>query len=276
MYLFYTMKYSAYLLFVAVTSLMGSASAQQENWDTYMARYGSKPGSVMVDLAQMSSAPDKLLPYLVVTGPKAKNCTNPQGIPDTSEIFEMEKILDVTGGILSGATAKKLVGTFTYNCERVNYYYVKDTTAVRTALSRMYSNHFREYEYTLKIKHEPLWLTYRTFLYPDSTAAAWMVNNKIILGMLQSGDNLEEPRNINYTFGFSTDTARTTFGSYATANRYNITATENAQSTLLPHQITVSRRGTIVMDSVMAMESELIRTAKTMKGYYKGWDAPKK
>src|SRR6185369_11842314 len=101
----------------------------------------------------MATAPDKLLPFLVVTGPRANNCTNPSGMPGADEINTLEDILSATDDFLTGVTAKKLAGTFTYNCERLNYYYVRDTVAVRNAIARMYNKSFKGYKYTVKIKH---------------------------------------------------------------------------------------------------------------------------
>ena len=49
------------------------ATAQQEQWDTYMAKFAGKPGSIMVDLGLQEKAPDKLYPFLVITGPKTIN-----------------------------------------------------------------------------------------------------------------------------------------------------------------------------------------------------------
>lgn len=259
------------LLLVAVSCT--TAIAQQENWDTYMARYGSKPGSVLVDMALAAKAPDKLLPFLVVVGPKARECRNPSGIPDTSEINTLENILNVTGSFLSGATAKKLAGTFTYNCERLNYYYVRDTTAVRSAITRIFATHYPLYNYTLKIKHDPLWITYRTFLYPDSTATEWMATDKELLKLLQSGDYLSQPRSITHNLLFTSDTGRASFALYASQHRYTITSTKNANTTSLPYEIKVSRYGYPLMDSLMLMKSELTQAAKKYRGYYEGWDA---
>ncbi len=263
----------AYSLLAHIMLCMGSVYAQQENWDAYMARYGSKPGSVMVDMGLSAAAPDKLLPYLVITGPRARPCSNPNGMPDTSEINEMETMLEVTGGILSGVTAKKLAGTFTYNCERLNYYYVRDTVPVRNAINRLYKTHYGSYTHTLKIKHDPMWLSYRTFLYPDSTTQSWMANNKAILAMVQGGDNLAGPRDITHTLYFTSDSARTAFANYATSHRYKVAGTSNAKTIVMPYEIVVGRNSRVVMDSIMAMESELRVAAKPLGGYYKGWEA---
>lgn len=250
------------------------AHAQSERWDTYMARLGSKPASVLVDMDAARSAPDKLMPYLVVTGPKAAKCPGKTGIPDTGDIARMERILDLTTAFMSGVTAKKLVGTLTYNCERLNYYYVKDTTAVRNALIRLYANNYPSWEYTLKIKPEPQWATYRTFLYPDSAALSWMGNNRQMTAMLEAGDDLLSPRPILHTVYFKTDSGRSSFLKYATLQGFAMHTRHDAPTTALPYELVVQHTGRVIMDSVMAQQAILSVASKQYEGYYKGWEAP--
>jgi len=54
----------------AIYSFLFCSAHAQENWDTYMAKFGNKPGSVLVDMGLMAKAPDKLLSFLVITAPR--------------------------------------------------------------------------------------------------------------------------------------------------------------------------------------------------------------
>lgn len=250
------------------------STAQTEQWDTYMARLGGKPASVLVDMGAMANAPDNLLPYLVVTGPRTTRCNKKTGLPDGEEIEKMEQVLDVTTAFLTGVTARRLTGTLTYNCERLNYYYVQDTFAVRNALMRMYTKNYPGYEYTIKIKHEPQWITYRTFLYPDSVAATWMSDNKQITTMLQSGDNLLQPRDVIHTIYFTSDTGRTAFIKQAEKMGYTLDKTYDAGTVALPFELSIKRNAMVKQENIMAMEAELKEAVKPHKGYYKKWEAP--
>ena len=261
-------------LLPALLLLSTLCHAQNEQWDTYMARLGGKPASVLVDMAPMTTAPDKLLPYLVVTGPRAISCNKKTGLPEAEEIEKMEQVLELTSAFLTGVTARKLTGTLTYNCERLNYYYVKDTFAVRNALARMYAKNYPRYEYSVKIKYEPQWLTYRTFLYPDSIATAWINNNKQMTGMLESGDDLSQARDLIHTIYFTSDTGRTAFVKHVEKRGYIFDKTFDAGTVALPYELTVKKNGRVIMDSIMAMQSELTEAAKRFNGYYKKWEAP--
>jgi len=238
-----------------------------------MAKYGDKPGSVLVNLALMSNAPDKKYPYLVITGPRAQNC-NKQGIPAKDDIAELEDILDATTNFITGVTARVLTGTFTHNCDRLNYYYVKDTAGIRSALGRMYSRSYGAYNYTIKIKHDPDWITYRTFLYPDSATFRWMNYSKTVAGLIEQGDSLTKQRDINFEVYFRTDTDREAFADFAKSKGYNANKLLTSQSTVAPFEIIISKKGPVKMEVILACEDELAAIIKKRRGYYNGWTAP--
>jgi hypothetical protein len=246
--------------------------AQKEKWDTYLAMYGTKPGSVLVDMALAKAAPDKKMPYLVITGPRAHSC-NAKGVPAAAEIDKLEEILDNASSYLGGITASKLAGTFTYNCERLNYYYVVDTTGVRNALVRMYSKSYPDYDHTIKIKHDPTWIAYRTFLYPDEKTQRWMENSKIITTMLEMGDSLTTKRNINFKFHFQGESARTLFAAAARSRDYKADKLFTTGDGLV-YGIAVSKYDNVRIGLVDSMATELQAEAAKYGGIYIGWEAP--
>lgn len=256
------------LAFSSIVLLSSSSLlAQQEQWDTYMAKIGAKPGSVLIDMGVYPAAPMKLFPYLVVTGPHAKKCDG-SGLPSPGEIDSLERVLDATTGMLSGATAKKLVGTLTYNCERVNYYYVQDTVAVRRALNRMYETHLTDYSYSLKIKYDPQWEVYRNFLYPDSASRSWMATNKTVNKLIAYDGNAAQPRNITYTFVFQSAKNCAAFVDSARTRNYAVGTMQLKQAMARLYEINVMRRNSLRMDSLHANRSELEQLAVSQGGYF--------
>ncbi len=260
------------LLLLSVTCLLLSAPARaQENWDTYLAQYDGKPGSMLVDLGLRNSAPDKRYPYLVITGPRAQSC-GADGMPAKEEIDALEDILNTTNNFLTGVTAKVLAGTFTYRCDRLNYYYVKDTIGVRTAIRRMYDRAHKNYSYTLRMSYEPEWKSYRTFLYPGDEMLNWMENTKVITKLMQQGDSLKTERNISFNFWFDTDTARKAFADYATANGYKVARTTESRKSPVQYAIVLTRKAIITLDDINKMTGELKREAAKHGGGYGGWN----
>jgi hypothetical protein len=253
---------------------MGNAYAQTEQWDTYMAKFGDKPGSVLVDMGLIARAPDKRYQYLVITGPQAMNCDK-QGLPNKDEIGELEEILSAADNFITGVTAKVLTGTLTYKCERLNYYYVKDTIGVRNALMRMYNRSYANYNYAINIMFDPGWRTYLTFLFPDEPTRDWMENSKVIAQMAEQGDSLKTQRDINFDFFFNSDSDRHTFAGVARSKGYKADKLIASKSTIAPFEIIVSKYGLVKIDLIQAMADELKKAAKLHRGIYNGWDAKK-
>lgn len=271
-YLLYCVKYYLFfstLVFLAFTS---SAFAQNENWDTYLATFGDKQGSVLVDMELINKAPDKKLPFLVITGPHAQLC-NKKGMPAADELNTLEEILNATDNFITGVTAKTLAGTFMFNCNRLNYYYVRDTTDVRNAIGRMYKRSFNGYKYTINIKYDPDWITYRTFLYPSEETKNWMDNSKVIASLRASGDSLKQKRDIKYLFRFADDTARGAFQSFAQSKGYKADIARKTATDQKVFDILVIKPGFVKMEIIDSATTELKREAKLHNGFMVGWDA---
>ncbi len=268
--LLYTVKYFIAIIFMLFAI---SSFAQNEQWDTYMAKFGDKPGSVLVDLNLYNTAPDKKYPNLVITGPRAHKC-NAKGLPETSEIDALEDILTSTDNFLTGVTAKVLCGTFTYKCERLNYYYVKDTVGIRNALARMYGRSYKDYDYAVNIKSDPDWVTYRTFLYPDEATQNWMENDKIVTKLLQTGDSLTMKRDVIFSFYFRTDTDRVAFANYAAGRGYKTQQPESPKGESKSYPLLVSTYAYVKMDAICALSTDLKKEARLHHGIYNYWTAP--
>ena len=273
-YLLYPVKYYKWLMAVVCLFFGSAANAQNENWDTYLAKFGDKPGSVMIDLALIERAPDRKYPYLIITGPHAQSC-DAHGFPEKYEIPNLEEILDATSNFLTGVTPKVLTGTFTHGCERLNYYYVKDTAGIRNALQRLYSRTYPNYKYTLNIKPDPDWIKYRTFLYPSPETLNWMECDRAISTMKQQGDSLKGERDITFDVYFKSDTDRQAFVAIATSKNYRIGKTIMSQSKVAPFEVIIDKRSLVRSDLMNSMTAEIKAAVKKHNGLYSGWEAKK-
>ncbi len=263
------MKFSN-LLYTAILLLVSSpAYTQVEQWDTYITRFDGKPGSVLVDMGLYQSAPDKKYPNVVITGPQANKCGD-QGMSDAEEIEELENMLSASGNFITGVTPRILAGTFTNNCKRLNYYYVKDTVGIRNALARMYARSYKNYNYFITIKHDPEWLTYRTFLYPDEATQNWMANSKLVKKLIEEGDSLKKPRNVYFDFYFSSDAERSSFAASELVKGYQqVQLTESKKQRA--YGIVLSKQTPVTMDDINRITAELKVDTKKFSGTYAGW-----
>ncbi len=265
------MKRFVILQTLLCTLFFCSVRGQNEHWDTYVAKFGGRPGSVLIDMGLMETAPDTRYPYLVITGPRAQKCDK-NGIPDKEEINQLEEILGATSTFLMGVTPHVLAGTFTYNCERLNYYYVKDTSAIRSAIRRLYNRTYKDYQFAINIKPDPEWKIYRTFLYPDDATLNWMDNEKIISGMAKNGDSLTKPREINFDLYFYSDSARSSFEEFAVTAGYKIKQRTTSNNKPVLYALVVTKTSAIKLEELNKMTAELKAEATKRHGYFSGWE----
>lgn len=256
------------LLLLSFTSLL----AQQENWDTYMAQYENKPASIALNLSLKSTAPVKTLPFLLTTGVSFRNCDS-IGMPYKREFNNLYRIADSVQATVNSLVNNKLVGSFTYLCQRFDYFYVNDTTGLRQKLNALYQTKFNQYIPYINIKEEHSWTTYLKFLYPNEATMEFMQNQKLVTALQKGGDKLIKARPIDHWFYFKTELDRTCFTAYAIKQQYKIIAKEkNAKLVKAPLKLHISRNDKVDAISISKITLELKKQAKLCNGEYDGWE----
>jgi hypothetical protein len=257
---------------IACLSTSTVFAQQDENWVNYLAQIERKPASILVDLAMYDKSPNRLLPYLLIAGPKSKHC-DANGIPDKGEIPALEEILHAESLFITGVTPKALVGTLTYNCERLNYYYIKDTAGLKVAIARLYNRSYKDYDYVCKLKPDPDWSDYRNFLYPSEENFTWIENNKIITDLIMQGDSLTKPRAIRFILLFKAEQDRKTFMDIVHKRGYNVDELNYIKKAENPYCLRISRFDKIEPDMIEEMTTEIKADAKKNNGIYEGWSS---
>ena len=244
----------------------------QENWDAYLARFDDFPGSVTVNMARKETAPVSTLPFVVVTGLTFKGNCPDDGFPEDKEMNKLQDAGDVILKTTLSATAGELVGTFLYQCERLNYIYVKDTARVREKLLGLYKTKYRDYKYYINIKPDKGWEYYLDFLYPNEEVIEYMSNQKIIDQLESAGDKLDKPRNIDYTFYFADEKGREGFIKATADQRFKVTGNAYVkESADMPYQLRISRVELVEVGEITKTTLALKKTAQEFKGDYDGW-----
>lgn len=235
-----------------------------------MAKVDGKPASIMVDLGLLDKAPDQRLRYLLVTGPVAKKC-NTDGLPPADEINRLEEMLNATDEFILGVTPRTLVGTFTANCERLNYYYVRDTISLRYAIARMYNKSFKDYQYAISIRPDPEWKAYRTFLYPNDETFNWIENNKILSQLIEQKVDLTQAKNINFILYFKTENDRKDFMLDMHNRGYDVKELLNVKDGEYHYGIKIIKYDNLKSVTINAITLEVKDEAKKHNGLYNQW-----
>ncbi len=264
------------LFFFLTTNISLNADAQTdtmppENWDVYLAQYEKSAGSVMLNMALKEIAPVNKYPYAVITGVTFKDCPS-DGFPSKREFNNLYKISDSVKSVIEKSSEHIIAGSFTYQCERLDYYYVNDTTWVRQRLLNMYKTRFPNYVSYINIKADKNWTAYLDFLYPNEETLDYMGNEKILISLKKAGDKLEKARPVDHWAYFKTEVDRNCFIIYAAKNNFSITSKETSDVTGYPFKLTFSRTDKVDLSSISTITFELKKQTAKCNGSYDGWE----
>jgi len=245
--------------------------SQEDTWDVYLAQYEKGVGSTLLNMSLRQKAPMPQYPYLLKTWVTILNCSS-DGLPTKEELDKLYKISDRVKAVIDSNLRNIPTGTFSYQCERIDYYYINDTTEIRKYLATTYQNEFPDYKYSITFKLDKNWEAYLMFLYPNAETYEYMSNEKVIMNLTKSGDNLSKSRQVDHWLYFNDEAARSRFITYALKNKYKVESKEYLKDAKLKYQLQISRIDYVDMNSISKITTGLRRMAKDFNGEYDGWE----
>jgi len=259
------------LLISCTTQSQQKQPVENGKWDVYMAMYEKGAGSTTLNMDLVNHAPQSELPFILVTGATFTNCTN-EGFPQKDEFNKLYELSDNVLATVSKLTKNKHAGTFTYQCERLDYIYISDTTNVRSELMELYKTKYSNYKYYINIKSDKNWDAYLKFLYPNDETLEYMQNQKVIEQLRAGGDNLLKPRQVDHWLYFSTENDRGLFEKSIVNNGFKIENKAEVEDSDKPYQLQISRSDKVDPESINAITLDLKRKASQVNGDYDGWE----
>jgi hypothetical protein len=252
-----------------LTNLLKAQS--DEKWDLYMARYEKGPGTMLVNMGIKNSAPVSHLPFIVITGVTFKGCDG-AGFPGKDQFPKLYEVSDSVKKIISNAGQSVMVGTFTYQCQRLDYYYTNDTTNIRSTLNNLYNRSFAQLTPYTKIDVDKNWEAYLTFIYPNEETQEYMRNTKVVMQLQKSGDQLTEARKVDHWLYFKKQADLNCMTAYVKGKNFVVEKTNKSKKADFPFSLQISREDKVDIGSITAVTLELSRQAHNCKGEYDGWE----
>lgn len=259
------------ILSALLLTMASPSFSQEENWDVYMANYEKGVGSTVLNMSYKTRAPLKTYPFLLITGVTFTDCDT-SGLPVVTAFKQLYAISDKIKTAIDYSYSNKFVGTFTYQCERVDYYYLTDTSNIRNRLDSIYKNNFPDLKPIIKLREDSKWEAYLSFLYPNEETLEYMSNEKVVLHLLNAGDDLTKPRKVDHWIYFNNSADRDKFTAYVAQNKYTIESKSTSKEFKLPYQLQISRTDYVDMESITKITLELRKKALECKGDYDGWE----
>jgi len=265
------MKIPRLILPSLIFLLSFNLAAQQPQWETYMGQYENGPGSTIVDMAVKNVAPVKDMSYLLATGIGFDKC-NADGLPEKEAFPELYKVSDAVKLFMDNNRQHIFTGTFTYQCERLDHYYIKDTADLRQRLIKFYDDSFPGIKYRINIKADNIWQDYLDFLYPNAVSLEFIANEKVIAKLKEAGDQPERERPIQHLIYFKTEADQQCFLPYVLKLKFKVTAKEKTTDPNRPLKVYLSRIDKAELSAISAITIDLKRMAMRCNGEYDGWE----
>lgn len=248
-----------------------SLYSQQSHWDVYMAHWDEGPGSVIVNMDLIKIAPVPSMPYVVITGLTFPQC-RPDGLPEKEAFHLLYAVSDSVHSLISRKVKNEKAGTFTHQCERLDYVYVQDTMGVRASLVQLYQKRFGAAAFYISIKKDEEWKAYREFLYPNEETLEYMSNEKVILRLIEAGDDLSKPRQVDHWLYFKNVEDRGDFMREAKKEGYKIQNATALKERENHFQLRISRNDKVDPASINSLTMALRAKAKKYRAEYDGWE----
>lgn len=259
------------IIFLILFCFSITSFSQNGNWDVYLAQYNNGPGSTVLNMDLVNVAPKDDLPYIVITGVTFKDCGE-DGFPSQSEFKKLYEIDDLINSLISNDTKSEYAGIFTYQCERLNYFYVQDTTNIRSSLIKLYNKKFDDYKFYINIKKDAEWGAYLNFLYPSEEIQEYMSNQKVLDRLQEAGDDLSKERQVDHWIYFKNKEGRDLFIKYARDIGFKVENKDKIEGKELSYQLQISRMDFVDIVSISNLTLKLTKKAKELNGDYDGWE----
>ena len=184
------MKKSTYFIASLLLLLFTTKSYNQKtahNWDNYIASYeAGNLGSTTLRMDLINKAPVKEMPFVLMIG-ISYFTSRADGFPE-SETFKM---LHAVGNgleqLITLETDAVLAGSFMYQQERIEYFYIKDYEGLKEKIAHYFLENKINLPYYIHIAEDREWDHYKKFLYPNEATLRSMAE-KVLVKNLQEAE----------------------------------------------------------------------------------------
>jgi uncharacterized protein (TIGR01619 family) len=260
-----------FLLVFLFVGLPSSAQSQKEEWQNYMATYEqNKPGSVTLRMDLINSAPLLDYEYVLVTGVNFET-TSKDGFPDSDQTFTiLHGLEDEVLNLVSKTSNSILVGSFMYNSQRLQYFYLTDTIEIRNELNAFYNSKSRNGYVNIKVDQE--WNYYREFLYPSQETLNYMGDESVVRNLMKAGDDLSTSRRVDHWIYFKDKSSMKLFEKEVSKVEFIVGSSGKNKKSELPFVMNIWRIDKVDLGSIYPITNKLRMLAKKMNGEYDGWE----
>ena len=260
------------ILIILIGATHMTAQNTEEQWDSYIASYeDGNPGSTTLRMDLINEAPFARLPYVLVTGITYES-SREDGFPENETFQILHKIGDELVDLITQETESVLVGSFMYNKERLEYFYINEDKGLSEKIEEFYTQKYPKYKYYLNVKEDKEWDYYREFLYPNEETLNYMADQSVLRNLQDAGDPLTKARRVDHWLYFPSESDMKKCKEDLEKQNFTIQSAGYNKETSLPYELLIWRIDKVDIDSIYPTTSKLRETAKKYNGEYDGWE----
>lgn len=249
-----------------------NAQNSEERWDTYMATYeDGKSGSTTLRMDLIDYTPIESYDNVLVTG-LTYETSKENGFPENETFSLLHKVADELIEIVEGETEFILVGSFMYNNERLEYFYIKEPKNIISKIEKFYKDNYPNYKFYLNVKEDKEWTYYRDFLYPNEETKNYMADQSVLRNLEEAGDKLTKARRVDHWLYFSKELDMNICKEELIKSQFKVQNAAINNETTLPYELQVWRIDNVDIDSIYPITSNLRIVAQKYGGEYDGWE----
>lgn len=236
-----------------------------------MAQYDDGPGSTTVNMSLKKKPAFAKHPFLLITGVQFSACKD--GFPNNGEFEKLYAVSDSVQQLVKGAGLNPVhAGSFTQNCERLDYLYITDTAGLRQKLTALYKKRFSNYKPSIQFRSDKDWEAYHRFLYPSETIMDYISNSKVVFKLQEAGDKLDKPRPVDHFLYFKTESDRQAFIAIVSREKFSVAGKEKVKG-VHPFQLHLIKVEKAELGSICKTTLYLKNIAEKYNGAYDGWES---
>ncbi|WP_460219398.1 DUF695 domain-containing protein [Psychroserpens sp. MEBiC05023] len=260
------------LIFFIFCSLYSFGQNEVESWESYIASYEeNKPGSTTVRMDIFDQIPISEYQYVLVTGIKYESKLE-NGFPEDETFQLLHKLGDELVELVNENSTNIFVGSFMFDFERLEYFYIKNNKGIEKKLEEFYNSNYPNNEFYINLKEDKNWSYYREFLYPSEEIIEYLGDQRVVDALLKAGDNLSKARRVDHWTYFSDESKLESFKREIEKLGFKVQNSTKIEHESTPYVVQFYRTDNVDLDSIYSITSSLRKLAISNQGDYDGWE----
>ncbi|WP_046759027.1 DUF695 domain-containing protein [Kordia jejudonensis] len=264
------MKLNFYLL-VLLFPLFFVQAQDGAVWNTYQAKQEKGVSSTNVRMDLIDNAPVNGFDFLFYIKIEYR-VTKESDFPIGNKLKKLYTIKNAIFDTINGTSSFYYVGSFMYDGNRFEYYYVKDVAGLEAKIDRLFAEKYKRETYKVYVREDISWELYKDFLYPNDEIKNFMSNRDTLIQLRNAGDVAEHARKIEHYATFPTEEDRKLFIAKIKELAYTVDYEKTIGDTSLSYEVKFYREDKTSMERISKITQKLMEICYDHYGKYDGWE----